>query len=185
MERLTATTSQMNVQRTVRTVKKAHSLDASLKAWTGTKAKTLNIWKGFLELCPRCMNATLECNGAANCDDWSDEDPALCNDCKKQENVVKCDDSLFCLMKDPWLCNGFPNCLDMSDELSPHFCNRTCDTEDTFWCKDGTTCVPADSTCNGFDNCPDESDETQELCQTAAQQGTFRCNHFSSSDKSA
>ena len=104
------------------------------------------------------------CNGAANCDDWSDEDPTLCNDCKG-ENIVKCDDSLFCVMEDPWICNGFPNCLDMSDELSPHFCNRTCEGDDIFWCKDGTTCIPASFTCNGLDECPDESDETQELCR--------------------
>ena len=128
--------------------------------------------------CLRCMDSDFMCNGVANCDDWSDEEPALCNDCK-MENVVKCDDSLFCLSVSK-LCNGFPHCLDMSDELSPHFCNRTCDAEDTFWCEDGTTCIPSNLTCNGLDECPDESDETQELCDAAAHSGTFRCNIFSS-----
>ena len=125
--------------------------------------------------CPRCNPDWQLCNGAANCDDWSDEDPTLCNDCKMQGNVSKCEDSLFCVM-DSWLCNGFPHCLDMSDELSPHFCNSTCEADDIFWCKDGTTCVPASFTCNGLDECPDESDETQELCQASAHAGTFRCN---------
>ena len=36
MGQLTATTSQMNLQRTAIIVKKKHSLDASLRAWRGS-----------------------------------------------------------------------------------------------------------------------------------------------------
>ena len=129
------------------------------------------------------------CNGAANCDDFSDEDPVLCNECKMRDdypqdcspqdcplvaNVTKCDDSLFCVMND-WICDYYPHCLDMSDEISLRFhCNKTCEAEDMFWGKDGTMCVPVDATCNGLNNCPDESDEAPELCKVVAQQGTFR-----------
>ena len=114
------------------------------------------------------------CNGAANCDDFSDEDPVLCNECKMRKNVTKCDDSLFCVMNE-WICDYYPHCLDMSDEISLRFhCNKTCDAEDMFKCKDGTMCVPVNATCNGLNNCPDESDEAPELCKVVAQQGTFR-----------
>ena len=59
------------------------------------------------------------CNGAANCDDFSDEDPVLCNECKMRDNypldcspqdcplvgnVTKCNDSLFCVMNE-WICD--------------------------------------------------------------------------------
>ena len=119
------------------------------------------------------MNASYWCSGYANCDDGYDEDPIRCDECKMRPNVTKCEDSLICIT-DNWLCDGFPHCLDMSDELSPHLCNRTCDAEDTFWCNDGTTCIPTKSTCNGLNNCPDASDESFELCKDSPQVGTFR-----------
>ena len=118
---------------------------------------------------------TLWCNGYANCDDFSDEDPTACDDCERNPNMTKCEDSLICIT-DNWLCDGFPHCLDMSDELSPQYCNRTktCDTDDMFLCEDGATCISKKSTCNGLNNCPDASDESFELCENEAQVGTFR-----------
>ena len=121
------------------------------------------------------MNASYWCSGYANCDDGYDEDPIRCDECKMRPNVTKCEDSLFCIT-DEWLCNGFPHCLDMSDELSPQYCNRTmtCDTDDMFLCEDGATCISKKSTCDGLNNCPDASDESFELCENEAQVGTFR-----------
>ena len=110
------------------------------------------------------------CNGYANCDDWYDEHPASCNECKNKTGVTQCEDSIVCI-PDSWLCNDFPHCFDISDELS---CNRNCDNEDMFTCKDGTMCIPKRSTCNGLNNCPDGSDESFELCKDAPQNGTFR-----------
>ena len=119
------------------------------------------------------MNKTSDwCNGVGNCDDGYDEDPVRCENCNKT-GVTKCEDSLICI-KDDWLCDGFPQCMDMSDELSPQFCNRTCDNEDMFGCKDGTTCIPTNSTCNGLNNCSDASDESSASCEGVPHVGTFR-----------
>ena len=130
------------------------------------------------------MNKTfLWCNGYANCDDGCDEDPVSCKDCKlpaalnqTRPGLTKCEDSLICITED-WLCDGFAQCIDMSDELSPqcpNLCDRTFDPEDAFLCEDRTTCIPTNSTCNGLNNCPDGSDESFELCKDAPQNGTFR-----------
>ena len=112
----------------------------------------------------------MKCNGVANCDDWSDEIPADCNDCKLRDGVTKCDDSLVC-MWDEYFCDEVPHCLDNSDESD---CNIVCGGSDTFWCEDRTTCISLTATCNGLNECADGSDETPDLCEGVDLSGKFR-----------
>ena len=117
----------------------------------------------------RCLPIALKCNGVSNCDDWSDENPADCDDCKKP-GLTKCDDSLICVL-DHDVCDGVPHCLDKSDESD---CKMVCDDVDTFRCEDESRCIPTSALCNGLNECLDASDETPEMCGEADTSGKFR-----------
>ena len=64
------------------------------------------------------------CNGAANCDDYIDEQVDNCRNKSIENNLFKCKDDTFYIAHSSsldWVCDGFPQCLDLSDE-----CNGRC-----------------------------------------------------------
>ena len=122
-----------------------------------------------ISICLRCLPISMKCNGVANCDDWSDENPADCDDCRGL-GLFKCDDSLLCV-RDQEVCDGVPHCLDKSDESD---CKIVCDDTETFRCEDEDRCIPISALCNGLNECLDASDETDEMCGEADPSGKFR-----------
>ncbi|XP_072042361.1 uncharacterized protein [Amphiura filiformis] len=65
-------------------------------------------------------------------------------------------------------CDGIPDCLDGSDELS---CNATCGIYG-YRCGNGD-CIPYIDVCNTQNDCGDNSDETVCTCE----EGTFMCDN--------
>ncbi|XP_046680550.1 atrial natriuretic peptide-converting enzyme isoform X1 [Homalodisca vitripennis] len=52
------------------------------------------------------------------------------------------------------LCDGVPDCADLSDELTCRYCRPG-----HILCANSPTCIPAHKRCNGHFDCPDHSDE--------------------------
>ena len=154
-------------------IRTKNSSDVFLRGRTGKKNSSNNLDN---LICFRCLPIALKCNGVSNCDDWSDENPADCDDCKRP-GLTKCDDSLICV-RDQDVCDGVPHCLDKSDESD---CKMVCDDVDTFRCEDESRCIPTSALCNGLNECLDASDETPEMCGEADTSGKFRWGDSTSS----
>ncbi|KAL3875443.1 hypothetical protein ACJMK2_033390 [Sinanodonta woodiana] len=60
-------------------------------------------------------------------------------------------------------CDGFPDCLDGSDENTGCFGGVIC-SEGQVACADGSQCIPKELMCDGIPNCPDFSDENSTIC---------------------
>ena len=83
------------------------------------------------------------------------------------------------------MCNGYPNCNDLSDDFilnglsdfsdeDADLCNN-CTGPGLSHCDDQRTCIRDDLRCNGAVDCYDVSDELAENCDNCQKETLFRC----------
>ncbi|KAJ8020319.1 Transmembrane protease serine 3 [Holothuria leucospilota] len=103
------------------------------------------------------------CNGAQNCDDWSDEHRDIC----------ECDPSThFRCTHGPcipltWRCDGEVDCPASFDD------EENCECPDDYFTCNNSRCVHIKAVCNNFNDCGDGSDEKE--CDTTCAPGHFYC----------
>ncbi|CAN7995437.1 unnamed protein product [Ixodes hexagonus] len=104
----------------------------------------------------RCVDVRGRCDGAADCDDMSDETGCPCD----EDVAFRCGLNTSCLPLRR-RCDGVADCWDMTDEVD---CPRdecppsTVDGKKGYLCH-GWHCVPPQLVCDGREDCEDGGDE--------------------------
>ncbi len=104
-----------------------------------------------------------------DCNDKSDEDPAMCSHWNCTVGRWKCKDGLQCITE-YLVCNAVHNCNDKSDEDRAFCAKWDCYAGSMrkmipLWkCNDGFQCVGEEERCNGEPDCKDKSDEDHSMC---------------------
>ncbi|XP_069676734.1 low-density lipoprotein receptor-related protein 1 isoform X1 [Periplaneta americana] len=98
-----------------------------------------------------CIPYHLTCDGVANCEDESDEDPHYCALRMCPPGFFQCQNNRC--MPNNRVCNHMNDCGDLSDEA-----NCSCSSEHNFRCATGQ-CILASFRCDNDPDCPDASDE--------------------------
>ena len=78
--------------------------------------------------------------------------------------MFRCQNNVQCI-SDEWVCDGFKDCVDGSDE-EEHMCRYVkCNNDPMFfYCKKKHTCISNKYVCDNENNCGDWSDEDEKLC---------------------
>jgi len=131
-----------------------------------------HLFRCIFEGIDRCMSVEQYwCNGAANCDNYEDEELGKCANKSMEKDLFKCKDDTFVIMNS-WKCDDFPQCLDLSDEAN---CTTSEPVDDCFQCKGTDMCISDEKVCDGLDNCPDRSDEAFDKCKNKTHLDTWVC----------
>ena len=74
-----------------------------------------------------------------------------------------------------WLCDGFEDCNDKSDEFGQNCAKINNCSSDQFKCNDSRKCIPIAWKCDGDHDCHDQSDEPKECKNMTCAAGLFKC----------
>ena len=121
------------------------------------------------------INDNLICDGNTHCDDLSDEDPSLCDNCSA-DNLFRCADGERCIATDQ-VCDGSLDCRDLSDEVDCNHCSKPgyipCPEMPEY-------CFPEEQLCDGEPQCPNWGDELWTVCANEEgncdKEGVFTCS---------
>ncbi|KAH7974884.1 hypothetical protein HPB49_020819 [Dermacentor silvarum] len=143
----------------------------------------------------QCISSWRRCDGQYDCDDHSDETAPFCGaetchpdhfQCENRTGACIPSEWRDCSSKEfecangqcirrAWLCDGYRDCLDGSDEDASTTCNTTACRGDEFPCGPaGGGCVPGKFRCDGYGDCTDGSDEKD--CPVSGATSEFACN---------
>ena len=114
-----------------------------------------------------CIPSEWLCDKIPDCDDRSDIWASNCNDCEDMfegaDAYIKCkstsDELELCTYKDFYVCNGWRDCMDWTDE-------KGCDCEalDFFRCESDGACTNQNCKGDMITDCQDSSDEMVSSC---------------------
>ncbi|KAF0300268.1 Prolow-density lipoprotein receptor-related protein 1 [Amphibalanus amphitrite] len=133
----------------------------------------------------RCIDKQFVCDGRNDCEDASDEDHVNgpCQNSTCPEESVRCGPAasssggpgLQCVSS-AWVCDGFADCADASDESAERCANVTCGP-DRFKCLESGRCIPNSWVCDMTSDCGhgDRSDEPPTCKYRNCTANEFRC----------
>ena len=126
-----------------------------------------------------CIPKSKICNGFRDCQDYSHNFAAMCNNCT-DDHLFKCEknDESVC-MHVQYKCNGIKSCNDLADELASE-CNN-CNSDELFKCKKNGVdiCLHVKYRCDGVKQCDDLDDELVTACEQCENNPSmFTCTSF-------